>query len=476
MTGLGSAQEQLIAARDRHRNFASEIEKRLAEGNLDLAEPIAIQVQHEQNARDYLNCARNAAEESEIRTAIVELCSAIAERRPAEAIELAEQFCQLPTEDDAFAASIADALHIAYRVRGEAVRAEQQRAIAIRLRREYTEGRASDAVTWAGLMATLRSAATPLTDSGEFAIDPYTNLEWWLSTKTQLSWTDLAPAFGNFVSNDRKFYRVVRDRLQMLCRRLEAQLSKPDNYLLIAQPGSGKSFFVRQFKGELQSAVRKDITFLERNLSAYDSVEGAFEDIITDVVYALTSHRPVFLFIDEVDTLLDGKSMLERLIAPMNGDPFFFRGKQMSIANQDIVVFFALSSSPEKMHERQKWTDFLSRIPQAHRISLPTLESPIDRVYKAIAMLPRGKFPAARVQAVALLYIGLKNWVSVRELEQAVDAAKLRAATRGGVVTLELADIAVTPEDVEEVEAAVTKRYGGTIDIFGSSNHLVEIK
>jgi hypothetical protein len=253
-------------------------------------------------------------------------------------------------------------------------------------------------------------------------------------------------------------------------------LTKPDNYLLIAQPCSGKSFFVREFRSELQSAVRKDITFLERNLSAYDSVDGTFEDVIIDVVYALTSHRPVFLFIDEVDTLLDGKSMLERLIAPMNGDPFFFRGKQMSLANQDIVVFFALSSSPEKMQERQKWTDFLSRIPQAHRISLPTLEAPIDRVYKTISMLPRGKFPATRVQAAALLYIGLKNWVSVRELEQAVDAAKLRAAARGGVLALELADIAVTPEDVEEVEAAVTKRYGGTIDIFGSSNRLVEIK
>jgi hypothetical protein len=48
MTGLGSPQEQLTGARDRHRNFANEIEKRLAEGNLDLAETSAIRDQHEQ--------------------------------------------------------------------------------------------------------------------------------------------------------------------------------------------------------------------------------------------------------------------------------------------------------------------------------------------------------------------------------------------------------------------------------------------
>lgn len=226
----------------------------------------------------------------------------------------------------------------------------------------------------------------------------------------------------------------------------------------------------------MQTSIGKEITPLERNLSAYDSVEGAFEDIITDVIYALTKHRPVFLFIDEVDTILNGKSMLEKLIAPMNGDPFFFRGKQMSFENQDIVVFFALSSSPEKMEERQKWTDFLSRVPQAHRINLPTLASPIDRVYKAISMLPRGKFPVRQIQASALLYIGLKDWTSVRELEQAVDAAKIRAAARGGIATLELADIAVTPQDVDDVEAKISERYGGTIDILGSSNHLIDIK
>jgi hypothetical protein len=232
----------------------------------------------------------------------------------------------------------------------------------------------------------------------------------------------------------------------------------------------GKSFFVREFHAQLQAELG-DVIFLERNLSAYDKIEAAFEDIVTDVIYALTKHRPVFVFIDEVDTLLDGKSILERLIAPMNGDPFFFHGKQMSIAKQNLVVFFALSTSPEKMEGRQKWTDFLSRIPQAQRISLPEFKSEIDRAYRAISMLPKGEFPVTRIQAAALLYIGVKNWTSVRELEQTLDAAKIRTAARGSSATLELADIAVTPQEVNEVE----KHYG-SVDIFASSAHVIEIK
>lgn len=133
----------------------------------------------------------------------------------------------------------------------------------------------------------------------------------------------------------------------MLSKRLQAGLSKPDNYLLIAKPGLGKSFFVRQFKdelktaieGKMKTAIEGKINFLERNLSAYDSIDAAFEDIITDVLIALTGRELVFLFVDEVDTLLNGKSMLERLIAPMNGDPFFFHGKQVSFAEKPLVVF-----------------------------------------------------------------------------------------------------------------------------------------
>ena len=324
-----------------------------------------------------------------------------------------------------------------------------------------------------GLMAALRSSATPLAGNEKWAIEPKEPIDEWLSQKTQISLTDLAPSFGKFVSNDREFYRIATDRLQMLARRLQAGLSKPDNYLLIAQPGLGKSFFVTEFKNQLNARLGTEVIFLERNLSAYDSTDAAFRDIIMDVLIALTVHEPVFLFIDEVDTLLDGKSMLEKLIAPMNGDSFFYRDKQLSFGKQNLVVFFALSSNPDAMKTRQKWTDFLSRIPPAHRITLPQFKCPLDRIYRSVSKIPDGKFGMRRVEAIALLYIALRNWTSVRELEQTLEVAKVRAHSENSNV-LELAHVTVSPEDVEEVKRVTEKEYG-SIDILGGPANIIEI-
>jgi hypothetical protein len=223
--------------------------------------------------------------------------------------------------------------------------------------------------------------------------------------------------FGQFVTNDRQFYRDATDKVHILSKRLKNNLTKPDNYLLVANPGAGKSFFVRQFKEELEKSVGQ-IAFLERNMSAYSNIEEAFADIIIDVMMALVTHQPTLLFIDEVDTQLDEKYMFHRLIAPMNDDKFLFSQKQISLSKQNLVIFYALSSSVDEIKRTQKWPDFLSRIPAAHHITLPKFDSPLERIYRTVGILPRGMYPVRHVEAAALLYIGLREWTSSRELEQ----------------------------------------------------------
>ncbi len=475
-----SFREQLTAAQQRHRDIEAKIDElwnRRGRTDDDDAQIAALGEQIQRRVREVLGCARATLDESEIRKALADMCHVIADKNPQEAIDLAKEFQDLPAEDDGKDAAVEDALHVAYLTLGDEVRAVRHRAIAIRFRKERAE-RTGKQSGDQGAMAALRSMYIPLAGNEKVALEVNEPLEVWLSKKTEISLSDLAPSFGKFVTNDRVFYRTANDRLQMLSKRLQAGLSKPDNYLLIAKPGLGKSFFVRQFKdelktaidGKMKTAIEGKINFLERNLSAYDSIDAAFEDIITDVLIALTGRESVFLFVDEVDTLLNGKSMLERLIAPMNGDPFFFHGKQVSFAEKPLVVFFALSSSPEQMEGRQKWTDFLSRIPSAHRIALPESNSPLDRIYRAVSRLTS---PVTRVEASALLYIGLREWTSVRELEQAVELAKTRAAISGAAV-LELAHIAVSREDVEEVEKRAKSWYG-EVDIFGSGTNVIDV-
>jgi hypothetical protein len=403
--------------------------------------------------------------------ALAELGSLVAAENPQEAIEISKKALVLAGDDEERKAFITDALHIAYRALGDGVRAAQNRAIAIRLRGQIRArtGRQNQP-TWQELMSAMRAHSTPLAGSETYAIELDEPLDSWLAAKSQISLQDLAPAFGEFVSNYREFYRQASDLLSMVVRRLEAQLSKPDNYLLLADPGSGKSFFVKQFKTQLQSALGADAAYLERNLSAYTSIDEAFKDIALDVIVALLAldkNQTVLLFVDEVDSQLNGQSMFQRLIAPMYGDPFFFLQKQVSFAKKNLVVFYALSGKAEDIQNTPKWPDFLSRIPSAHQITLPKFESPVDRIYRAVAFLPKGAFKVTRVQAVALLYIGLQNCASVRELEQALEQAKARITSVPPV--LELGHVATSPQDVDDL-ANETK-----FDIFAGPTNVIEI-
>jgi hypothetical protein len=473
MAGAGLARKDLIAAQERRSAVQKEVNQLLDKGLPSDAKVALLKAESEDCAREVLRCARAVGTPAELESALADLASIVAQKNPDEAISLATEFHSLSITDDSLRAAVADTLHIAYKSLGNAVRAERQRALAIRLRQEHGKATGTAGATWQGLMAALRSSATPLAGNEKWAIELKQPIDEWLSQRTQISLADLAPSFGRFVSNDREFYRIATDRLQMLGRRLQSGLSKPDNYLLIAQPGLGKSFFVTEFKNQLNAKLGTEVIFLERNLSAYDSTDAAFRDIIMDVLIALITHNPVFLFIDEVDTLLDGKSMLEKLIAPMNGDSFFYRDKQISFSKQNLVVFFALSSDPDAMKTRQKWTDFLSRIPHAHRITLPQFKSPLDRIYRSVSKLPDGKFGIRKVEAIALLYIALRNWTSVRELEQALELAKVRAHSEDSRV-LELAHITVSPEDIEEVERVAKMEYG-TVDILGGPTNIIDI-
>jgi hypothetical protein len=187
-----------------------------------------------------------------------------------------------------------------------------------------------------------------------------------------------------------------------------------------------------------------------------------------DLIVPLLSRQDVLLFVDEVDTQLNGHHIFQRLIAPMNGDPFFFLQKQLSFARHNLVVFYALSSPIEDIGKAPKWPDFLSRIPAAHQIRLPKFTSPIDRIYRAISLLPRGHFPVKNVQAAALLYIGLREWKSSRELEQALELAKARISETPPV--LALTHIETSHQDIEQISESTG------IDIFGFDyGHVLEI-
>jgi hypothetical protein len=112
-----------------------------------------------------------------------------------------------------------------------------------------------------------------------------------------------------------------------------------------------------------------------------------------------------------------------------------------------------MSSRPEHVREQKKGPDFLSRIPEHHHIKLPSLDDPIEKIYRAINLLNRRPPIIGSIEGAALAYIGRKKWNSSRELEQTLDLAKSRWL--GGHAPLTLEDVAVTAENVREVHKEI---------------------
>jgi hypothetical protein len=251
---------------------------------------------------EWLTIAEATESSDEQAQALARLSWLIADQKPSEAIEFANRADELSNAPE-IEELVEDSRAIAYRVVGDSIRAKQHLARAIYLRK-------AAGATFRGLMRNLRFGMAQSAMS-QVHIDPSKDgLDKWILAKTRISTDDLRPSFGDFISNDRNFYREVEANRDMLVRRLKARLSKPDNYLLLADPGSGKSFFVKQFRSELERAMRESqvayrIFYLERNLSAYRNIEEGFTDIVMDLIVPMMSRLDILLFIDEVDTELD---------------------------------------------------------------------------------------------------------------------------------------------------------------------------
>jgi hypothetical protein len=295
----------------------------------------------------------------------------------------------------------------------------------------------------------------------------------WLGRNRRLVIGQFGHNFGEFTTNDGRFARIAEGQVRLVDAQLQRGLAKPAIYLLQADPGAGKSHFVREFSKKVLGPEAFKTQYLERNLSAYASIDAAFQDIVLDTLLALSRHKPIVLFVDEVDTTIEERHIFQKLIAPMNGDEFFFQGKMMSLSKQNLLVCFALSATPDTLESKPKWKDFLSRIPTEHRFRLPSLQSPLERVFRALSSLVRYAEKlttyggVSKISYQALLFLGFNPWQSARELDQAVEMGVLRTGDPNALLMLE--HVVQEASVVKEVE---TKE---KVKIFGAEDFDVEV-
>jgi hypothetical protein len=180
--------------------------------------------------------------------------------------------------------------------------------------------------------------------------------------------------------------------------------------MLVASPGSGKTFFVRQLAKAL------DFQFLSFNITQMVSrsdILDCFDTIVT--TQAQDRDRPQLVFVDEINAQLEGDLVYNAFLAPIE-DGVYVRGGKLFHIDPCVWVF-----SGTEEPTGPKGSDFKSRL----TLGVEEIDRCKDHsrmqteiVYRAVAMI-REEFPDVRSvsEGVLKLFLDMKDDVSVRAMK-----------------------------------------------------------
>ena len=145
-----------------------------------------------------------------------------------------------------------------------------------------------------------------------------------------------SPSIGNFITFNEDFLADLtnlKDSLVNYVKRVKVK--RPFNILLIAPPGSGKSFLVKQLAAEMPE--EENVIFEEYQVGTFYSTENLY-DILRRIQSLNLEDKVPMVFLDEIDTQSDSQYIYQYLLAPMY-DGKFYKGGIYSNLGKAILVF-----------------------------------------------------------------------------------------------------------------------------------------
>ncbi|MCI4364215.1 MAG: alpha/beta fold hydrolase [Thermoplasmata archaeon] len=179
---------------------------------------------------------------------------------------------------------------------------------------------------------------------------------------------------GNYVRYDPRTRSLLKEFRQKVVAGLKVPTQGRESYLLWGQPGSGKTYLVRQ----IADSLGPEVGFTELNLARLE--EHGLRSALTKV---LGTTRPCLCLVDEVDARATEAWPYEVLL------PFLDPPADQATRTTFVLAGSSASSLAEmqqRMLARPKGPDILSRIPSAHEFSIPAL-SIEDRIAVVVAQL-----------------------------------------------------------------------------------------
>jgi hypothetical protein len=148
---------------------------------------------------------------------------------------------------------------------------------------------------------------------------------------------EINPAFGKYITRNSGFTEEL-DNVREILRSYAARSGapRPINILLAAEPGTGKSFLIKQLSEAL--GLDKDkISFEEVYVGALRNVEDLY-GVFQRVQSANLNGKLPFVMFDEIDSTIEGKHVFADFLAPM-WDGHFYVGKEKFALGKAVFAF-----------------------------------------------------------------------------------------------------------------------------------------
>jgi ATPase family associated with various cellular activities (AAA) len=195
--------------------------------------------------------------------------------------------------------------------------------------------------------------------------------------------------------------------------------------MLIASPGSGKTYLVRCIAKSLK------LTFLGFNITQMISkgdLLDCFDTIVTN--QAQNRDQPLLVFVDEINARLDGQHVYDAFLAPLEEHVYVRAGKTFHI--DPCIWVFAGTEFPVDRQEMSrdrsdKASDFVSRLSARPFDLIHSGESDgeerLEKVYLGVSLL-RSTFPDVRKVSEKVLraFHSLPPALEAREVKHFVES------------------------------------------------------
>lgn len=221
--------------------------------------------------------------------------------------------------------------------------------IKMRIGRDLLEKMAKGIVTAAQLLPTVMDKL--------FATQP-TSPD---ATEVELPIT-ITSCVGKFITLNDGFFRDLRRLKAHIRNHLEdPEATTPLRILLLARPGSGKTFLVNQLAASMPEGLQTETK--EYPIATMGSVDDLY-DVFRAIHLRNIQKKSPFVFLDEVDAKVGGEYLFKYLLHPMQHGEYYVGTKRHPMGR--AVLLFALSrkfvEEDSADGEEESWKDWRDKL------------------------------------------------------------------------------------------------------------------